>query len=111
MRTFILICILLNYICISSAAIIYPKKGAVLKVGQKVTMKISPIHPDETVAGFFFNSKAKTLFGGPLTKSDFQFVVPHDALPPHGGLSEIVVVHRKNRYLQSVDTVQVKVVK
>jgi hypothetical protein len=92
------------------AKVISPENGAVLKVGETVTMQLEPGSPGETVSAFFFHDRSQTLFGGPLDKGSFDFVVPQGAVNPSGEPSELVIVHRKNRYLQSVDAVDVNVV-
>ncbi|KAG2229604.1 hypothetical protein BDF21DRAFT_414721 [Thamnidium elegans] len=88
--------------------IISPSNREIWYVGQHVNVTFSQEKPNETVSIFFFNQTG-TLAGGPLTRTTFDFVVPPDAVSRPNESSLLIAVKRKNRYLQAVDAVIIKV--
>ncbi|KAI8373739.1 hypothetical protein BD560DRAFT_394198 [Blakeslea trispora] len=89
--------------------IIYPTTNTTWYVGETVNVTFSDTAAkDETVAIFFFN-QSPLLAGGPLSTKVFPFVVPENAVSPANGTSLLLAVRRKNFYLQTVDSVVVRV--
>ncbi|RCI06428.1 hypothetical protein CU098_007578 [Rhizopus stolonifer] len=89
--------------------IFYPRNNVTWYVGENVNVTFKKDTPsDQTVSIFFFN-RSPLLAGGPLSTKVFPFDVPENALSPPGGTSLLLAVRRKNFYLQTVDSVVVRV--
>ncbi|KAI8375360.1 hypothetical protein EDC96DRAFT_475463 [Choanephora cucurbitarum] len=87
----------------------YPPANTTWYVGESVNVTFKDTaSANETVAIFFFN-QSPLLAGGPLTTKVFPFVVPQEAVSPENGTSLLLAVRRKNYYLQTVDSVVVRV--
>ncbi|GAN09850.1 hypothetical protein MAM1_0298d09383 [Mucor ambiguus] len=92
------------------AEIVFPTPNTTWYVGERVNVTFDEGAPDETVAIFFFN-KTDTLAGGPMNHTSFPFTVPPSAISvPENGTSLLLAVRRQNRYLQTVDSVVVRVI-
>jgi hypothetical protein len=64
----------------------------------------------ETVNIFFDHDRSTIIGGGPIARGGtFQFTVSPKSVNPAGGFAQLIAVHRIDRHLQSVDTVNVQV--
>ncbi|CAO3650832.1 unnamed protein product [Mucor hiemalis] len=100
------------FITVVSSQMIQPTAGTKWKIGQSVTVSFKPGQTGETVSLFFQQDRSTSLGGGPISHGgSFTFTVPASAINPAGGTSELVAVHRVDRHLQSVDSVQVEIIK
>ncbi|KAI8644308.1 hypothetical protein BD408DRAFT_430716 [Parasitella parasitica] len=94
----------------SQGQILFPTVNTTWYVGERVNVTFKEGAPSETVAIFFFD-KTDTLAGGPMNQTSFPFVVPPAAISvPENGTSLLLAVRRQNKYLQTVDSVVVRVV-
>ncbi|KAI8979479.1 hypothetical protein BDF20DRAFT_509127 [Mycotypha africana] len=95
----------------SQGEIVYPRPNTTWRVGEYVNVTFKPQTKDQTVDIFFFNKTGSLAHGSLNEIQNFPFIVPPEAIstPAAKGTSLLLAVRRKNSYLQTVDSVVVKV--
>jgi hypothetical protein len=94
----------------SAGAIVYPTNYITWYVGENVNVTFEDEGTMNQTVSIFFFDQTNTLAGGSLEdRKTFHFIVPAAALSPPNNTSLLLAVRRQNRYLQTVDSVIVKV--
>ncbi|KAI7904615.1 uncharacterized protein BX663DRAFT_502977 [Cokeromyces recurvatus] len=90
--------------------IVYPLPNTTWHVGELVNVTFETKQPQQVVSIFFFGDN-HILAGGPLSKTVFPFTVPSEAVSgaAQNETSLLLAVRRLNSYLQTVDSVVVRV--
>ncbi|KAI7896902.1 uncharacterized protein EV154DRAFT_585127 [Mucor mucedo] len=92
------------------AKLTYPTDGTVWKVGEPVSVTFAPGQPAETVNMYFSHDRSIVIGSGPISEGgSFEFIVPPNAVNPAGGPAELVVIHRVDLHLYSVDTIAIQI--
>lgn len=94
----------------NAGAIVYPKNYDTWYIGENVNVTFATRGRENQTVSIFFFQKTDTLAGGSLVRKVFKFIVPAAAVSDVGGTSLLLAVRRENRYLQTVDSVVMKVV-